>query len=46
MADVRAKYATLGMEPVGNSPAEFAAVIKSDLAKWANVVKVASIKAD
>jgi len=46
MADVRAKYATLGMEPVGNSPAEFAAVIKSDLAKWANVVRVAGIKAD
>ena len=46
MPDVRAKYATLGMEPVGNTPAEFAAVIKSDLAKWANVVKVAAIKAD
>ena len=44
--DVRAKYATLGMEPVGNSPAEFAAVIKSDLARWAKVVKEAGIKPD
>ncbi|MFM9967476.1 MAG: Bug family tripartite tricarboxylate transporter substrate binding protein [Burkholderiales bacterium] len=46
LPDVRAKFATLGMEPVGNTPAEFAAVIKSDLAKWAKVIKEAGIKAD
>jgi tripartite-type tricarboxylate transporter receptor subunit TctC len=46
LPDVRAKFETLGMEPVGNSPAEFAAVIKSDLAKWAKVVKEAGIKPD
>lgn len=33
-----------GAEPVGNSPEEFAAVIKSELAKWAKVVKAAGIK--
>lgn len=44
--DVRAKFATLGMEAVGNSPAEFAAIIKSDLARWAKVIREAGIKAD
>jgi tripartite-type tricarboxylate transporter receptor subunit TctC len=46
LPDIRARFATLGMEPVGNTPAEFAAVIKSDLAKWAKVIKEASIKPD
>lgn len=46
LADIRSRFATLGMEAVGNTPAEFAAVIRSDLAKWANVVKVAGIRAD
>ena len=46
LPDVRAKFAILGMEAVGNSPAEFAAVIKSDLAKWARVIKEAGIKPD
>ncbi|MSQ50986.1 MAG: tripartite tricarboxylate transporter substrate binding protein [Betaproteobacteria bacterium] len=46
LPDVRAKFAALGMEAVGNSPAEFAAVIKSDLAKWTKVIKEAGIKAD
>lgn len=33
-----------GAIPVGNTPAEFAAVIRSDLAKWAKIIKQAGIK--
>jgi tripartite-type tricarboxylate transporter receptor subunit TctC len=43
--DMRARFAQLGLDPVGNSPAEFAAVIKADLAKWAKVIKEVGIKA-
>ena len=35
-----------GAEPVGNTPEEFAAIIKSETAKWAKVIKAAGIKAD
>jgi tripartite-type tricarboxylate transporter receptor subunit TctC len=33
-----------GIEPVGNTPEEFAAQIKTDLARWAQVVKAAGIR--
>ena len=36
----------LGAEPIGNSPAEFAAMIKSETAKWSKIVKDANIKAE
>ena len=44
--DLRAKLADLGLEGIGNSPDEFAAVIKSEIPKWAKVIKDAGIKAD
>ena len=46
LPDLRAKLADLGLEGIGNSPAEFAAVIKSEIPKWAKVIKDAGIKAD
>jgi tripartite-type tricarboxylate transporter receptor subunit TctC len=45
-ADVRARFAALGVEGIGNSPDEFAAVIKSELPKWAKVIKESGIKPD
>jgi tripartite-type tricarboxylate transporter receptor subunit TctC len=33
-----------GIEPVGNTPAEFADEIKADIARWAKIVKAAGIK--
>ena len=42
--EVRERYAVLGIEPVGNSPEEFAAQMRADLARWGEVVKQASIK--
>ncbi len=42
--EVRARYATLGIEPVGNSPEQFAEQMRADLARWAGVVKQAGIR--
>ena len=33
-------------EPIGNSPEQFAAILKTEVARWAKVVKAAGIKAD
>lgn len=41
---VRAKLAGQFMEPVGNSPAAFRAVIQSEIARWAPIIKAANIK--
>ncbi len=43
--DVRKRLADLGMAVVANSPAEFAAHIKSDTDRWTKVIKAAGIKA-
>ena len=43
---LRERYAALGIEPVGNTPEEFAAQIRADLARWEKVVKAANIKVD
>ena len=46
LPDLRAKLADLGLETIGNSPDEFAAVIKSEIPKWAKVIKESGIKSD
>jgi tripartite-type tricarboxylate transporter receptor subunit TctC len=46
LPDVRERYAALGAEPVGNTPDEFAAYCRSELAKWARVVKESGARAD
>ncbi|HTP95067.1 MAG TPA: tripartite tricarboxylate transporter substrate binding protein [Burkholderiales bacterium] len=45
LPDIREKVAALGMQPVGSTPEELAAVIKTDMAKWAKVAKTANVKA-
>lgn len=45
-AAIRKRFLDDGVEPVGGTPEEFAALIRSDTAKWAAVVKDANIKAD
>lgn len=44
--EVRSRYATLGIEPVGNTPEQFGAQIRADLARWEKVVKTAGIKVE
>jgi tripartite-type tricarboxylate transporter receptor subunit TctC len=43
-ADMQERLAQLGLDAAVNSPDEFAAVIKADIAKWAKVIKDANIK--
>jgi tripartite-type tricarboxylate transporter receptor subunit TctC len=42
--DVRAKFDALGMVAIGNAPAEFAAVIKTEIPYWENVIKSIGLK--
>jgi tripartite-type tricarboxylate transporter receptor subunit TctC len=44
--ELRARIESLGGEPVGNTPQEFAAIIRGDIAKWRRLVDQAGIKAD
>jgi tripartite-type tricarboxylate transporter receptor subunit TctC len=43
--DVRARLSDIGMEVIGNSPAEFNAAIKAETPQWAKVIKDAGIAA-
>ena len=44
--DVRDRFAALGFEPNRGSPAEFGALIKSDIVKWARVVRESGARVD
>jgi tripartite-type tricarboxylate transporter receptor subunit TctC len=41
---VSARYAALGIEPVGNAPEQFGEQIRADLARWEKVVKAANVR--
>ena len=45
-SDLTERMKQLGMEPVGSTPAQFDALIRAEMAKWAKVVKVSGAKAD
>ena len=44
-SDMRMKFAQLGLDPAGSSPDALATIIKSDIDKWAKVIKDAGITA-
>jgi tripartite-type tricarboxylate transporter receptor subunit TctC len=44
LPDVRERLAGDGVIPVGNTPEEFGAHIKSEIARWAPVVKASGAK--
>lgn len=44
--DVIQRLGALGYEPIGGTPEQFAATIKSDIGKYAKIVKTAGIKAE
>ena len=46
LPDVQEKLAALGFIAIADTPAEFAARLKSEFAKWAKVIKDAGIKTD
>ena len=44
LPDVNERLSGLGAEPVGDTPAQFAAHIKTEIAKWAKVIKDANVE--
>ena len=46
LPEVRERLAVEGVEPVGNTPAEFAAYLKTEMAKYAAVARKAQIRAE
>ena len=44
--DVRDKLMSVGMEPVTSTPTQFGDFVKSEISKWAKVVKSAGVKAE
>jgi tripartite-type tricarboxylate transporter receptor subunit TctC len=42
--EVREQIARLGADPAGNTPEQFAAHIRAEIAKWAKVIKAANIQ--
>jgi Tripartite tricarboxylate transporter family receptor len=43
---VRERLEAEGAEPIGNTPEEFAATMKAESARWADLVKEAAIKVE
>lgn len=46
VSEVRERMAALGIDPVGNTPAELGAILRADLEKWTAVAKNAGVKAE
>ncbi len=46
LPEIRDRLVAQGTEPVGNTTEEFGAFMKSESAKWANVIKEADIRAE
>jgi tripartite-type tricarboxylate transporter receptor subunit TctC len=44
--DIREKFMLQGLEPRGGTPAEFASLIRNEIAKWTKVVRDAGIKGE
>jgi tripartite-type tricarboxylate transporter receptor subunit TctC len=45
LPEVQSSLRTLGLDLIGNSPSEFAAVIKAEIPQWATVIRGAGIRA-
>ena len=43
---VKERFASLGVQPVGNTPEHWGAEIRADLARWGKVIKAAGIKVE
>ena len=44
--DIREKLQSLGADPVGNTPEQYAAFMQNEIAKWGKVIKAAGIKGE
>jgi len=43
LPDVRARFLEQGAEPVANTPAEMAAFVREEMARWQNVIQSANV---
>ena len=46
MPDVQQKFRNVGIEPIGDTPAEMAAFVKEEDRKWGVVIKTNNISLD
>jgi tripartite-type tricarboxylate transporter receptor subunit TctC len=46
LPDVRARLTDIGMDAIGNSPEEFAEVIRTEASKWTKLIRESAISAD
>ncbi len=46
MPDVREKLVQVGMTPVGGTPQEFTALVRSEVERWRGIIKARGIKVD
>ena len=46
MADMRERLAATGVEPIGTTPEQLAAIMRSEMEKWTKVIRAAKIKLD
>jgi len=46
MTEVRQRFAAIGVEPSPSTPDELAKYLRSEIVKWANVVKTAKLRAE
>jgi tripartite-type tricarboxylate transporter receptor subunit TctC len=44
--EVKQRLAALGAEPVGNTPEEFGAFIKAEMARWGKIIKEKGIRSE
>jgi tripartite-type tricarboxylate transporter receptor subunit TctC len=44
--DLKERFATLGFQPLVNTPNDYAAYIRAEIPKWGKVIKTASIRID
>ena len=45
-AEMRERLLAQGIEPVGNSPAEFTQLMREELPKWGKIAKISGAKLD
>ena len=46
LPEIRARLATMSMQPAGGTPADMAAFVKQETARWGDVIQAANIKVD
>jgi tripartite-type tricarboxylate transporter receptor subunit TctC len=44
--DIKGRFETIGIDPVGNTPAQAAKFLADEIAKWSKVITTAGVKAE